>query len=101
MIGRCYDPSDYNYRMYGKLGLTVDKKWFSLSNYIKDVKKLDGFNRDKVVSGQLQLDKDKLQIGKLKHEKVYSNDTCCWLTPKENNPYNINHIKYTKKEEDQ
>ena len=33
---------------------------------------------------KVNLDKDKLQVGLPRSKKVYSKDTCCWLTREEN-----------------
>lgn len=89
MINRCYNSKSSSYNKYGKLGISVDKRWHNLSNYLNDVTKLPSFNRDDVITGKLQLDKDKLQKNKPISEKIYSKDTCIWLTIKENNSHNI------------
>lgn len=90
MIYRCYKPDDPNYIRYGLLGVYVDKSWHNFSNFLKDAITLPGFNREKIISGDLQLDKDKLQLQTPKSKKKYSKNTCCWLTIKENNFININ-----------
>ena len=89
MLRRCYNENDSGYHNYGEIGISVDKRWYNLSNYLNDVVTLPGFDRDMVVTGELQLDKDKLQKDRDPSEKVYSKDTCCWLTTKENNSFNM------------
>ena len=88
MLRRCYNNKSNQYRIYGEKGVSVSKRWHNFSNYYHDIQKLDGFNRELVINGELTLDKDKLQKG-AKH-KVYSRETCCWLTPAEQNLY-VNH----------
>ena len=85
----CYDPKDKKYRIYGALNIHVSERWHNLSNFLYDVISLPGFDRERIISGELQLHKDKLQKDRLPSEKIYSKDTCCWLTIKENNPINI------------
>ena len=89
MIARCYDKNNLNYPIYGRLGIKVDGRWHSFSNYCKDVQKINGFNRNLIVNGKLQLDKDKLQKGIPKNKMIYSKDTCIRLTIKDNNPRNV------------
>ena len=84
MLHRCYNNKSKKYNWYGKLGIKVDKRWHDFSKYFIDVQKLPGYDREKVLSGELQLDKDKFQIYKAPDNKVYSKDTCCWLSAKEN-----------------
>ena len=87
MISRCYNKNNRKYHIYGKIGIRVADEWHNLSNFIKDAIKLPGFDRESVINGKLQLDKDKLQADKKNSNKVYSKDTCCWLTSKEQSKY--------------
>ena len=88
MIRRCYAKNgngEYVRHRYGGAGVTVDERWHCFCNFIKDVKKLPGYNRDLIISNNIiQLDKDKLQEDKPLSERLYSKDTCCWLSPQEN-----------------
>lgn len=82
MISRCYNKNNKRYYNYGGSGIRVSKRWHNFSNYFYDVQKLEGFDRANVISGKLELDKDKNQdIG----NKKYSNKTCTWLSTYENN----------------
>ena len=89
MIDRCYNLNNSSYKNYGALGIKVDDRWHTFSNYLSDVITLPGFNRDLILLGKLELDKDKLQKNKKSSEKVYSKDTCCWLPLIENNHINM------------
>lgn len=85
MLSRCYNPKNKYYKIYGGSGVTVSKRWHNFSNFIEDVKKLKGWNETDLLSNKITLDKDKLQKDKKQHEKIYSKDTCCWLSVKEQN----------------
>ena len=82
MLARCYDKSNKRYFKYGGNNVTVSKRWYNFSKYYKDVITIKGFNRDRVIAGELQLDKDLLQ--KNLNSKIYSKDTCIWITRNEN-----------------
>lgn len=80
MMARCYNPNNPKYINYGAKGVTVDKKWHKLEGFIEDADKIDGWDEDKFIRGELQLDKDL----KIKGNKVYSKDTCTWVTQDQN-----------------
>ena len=90
MIDRCYNENNNSYINYGKKGITVSKSWHTFSNYLKDVIYIDGFNRDLIVSGKLELDKDYLQNNSV--NKIYSKNTCLWISIKNNNYMNMNKL---------
>jgi len=73
IISRCYNPKDDKYRFYGAIGVSVCEEW--RNDYHSFVEWALG-NGYKI---GLHIDKDTKGDGKL-----YSPDTCCWLTPKEN-----------------
>ena len=97
MLERCYRESSPYYNIYGGAGVTVDKRWHNFSNFYHDVQKLDGWNEDLFLKRKLYLDKDKLQFNKPPSKKVYSKDTCVWLSAKENNMYISNKHETTFK----
>ena len=78
MVKRCYDEEDKDYKNYGAKGITICERWLCFENYVKDVKIIDGYNRELILSGELQLDKD------LKGGTEYNRDNCIWITRKEN-----------------
>lgn len=86
MIDRCYSNRNSNsYNSYGKIGITVDERWHNFCNFYIDSQKLYGFNREKIINtNKLQLDKDFKQISIPKNKRIYSKDTCIWLSPKDN-----------------
>jgi len=90
MLNRCYNKSHIYYRLYGGDNVTVNKRWHNFTNFVNDSYKIDGYNKDKIINNELQLDKDKKQLKS--HNKIYSKDTCTWLTSCENhNQIDISH----------
>ena len=87
MISRCYNINDTQYYNYGAKGISVHKNWFRFDNYLLDVIKLEGYNENKILNSKLDLDKDKLQFNLPHSKRVYSKNTCCWLSRKENCKY--------------
>jgi len=84
MIGRCYNYKHISYKNYGAKGITVCKEW--IDNY-------KNFLEWALSSGWkdgLRLDKDI----KVKGNKVYSPDTCLWVTPKENSRNTSRNVKF-------
>ena len=92
MLSRCYDTKNNHYKIYGKLGVSVDKSWHCYTNFYIDAQKLSGYNREEVINGKLTLDKDMLQKNIDKSDMKYSKKTCCWLTISEQNEI-VNHDK--------
>jgi hypothetical protein len=80
MIGRCYYPKHGNYSKYGAKGVVVDERWHCFDNFYEDIKKLDGWDEEKFLNGEIHLDKDSI----LKENKVYCKEYCCWLPKKKN-----------------
>lgn len=80
MMGRCYNKNNPKYKNYGGRGVTVDERWHKLGNFIEDVDKIDGWDEEMFINGELRLDKDKKDI----NNKVYSLNTCTWITNAEN-----------------
>lgn len=76
MRRRCTDTRHDNYKFYGGRGVTTT--WNSLQDFLKDVDSIDGWDLDKFMNHELQLDKD------LKGARCYSLETCTWLSPEKN-----------------
>ena len=75
MIKRCYYGKAVNYKKYGGNGVTVSDRWKCFKNFYNDVQHIPNYDRNALLAGELQLDKDLLS----KDTKVYSKETCCWL----------------------
>jgi hypothetical protein len=82
MLTRCYDKSNINYISYGEKGVEVDSRWHCFEYYLEDVVNIKGFDYDLLEQGLIELDKDYLQINE--SGKLYSKDTCIWISPQLN-----------------
>lgn len=82
MLQRCYDTSDKSFGNYGAKGVYVDKRWHSFENFVHDIPLIDGYDKQLFESYVLQLDKDAKQAGV--DNKVYSLETCTFMTKGEN-----------------
>lgn len=99
MLSRCYNVNDVAYETYGKIGVTVDKRWHTFSNYVKDITKKENYNKLATNSKNWHIDKDIL----IKGNKVYSNNTTI-ITDVYSNVYESNKrnnnlhkvVQYTK-----
>lgn len=74
MMGRCYNKSLTAYKWYGKIGVVVCDDWIKDKTSFLKWALSNGYNDN------LQLDKDIKGNGLL-----YSPNTCCFVTQKENN----------------
>lgn len=81
MIGRCYHTYYRHYHRYGGAGITVCNEWRNSFQSFYDWAISNGWKRG------LQLDKD---IKSEKENKVYSPETCCFVTATENMQYRTN-----------
>lgn len=84
MMHRCYNPQDADYYLYGAIGVTVDPRWFCFENYLWDVKFLPNHEKKIMYPNEYQLDKDYLQLHIPKSQRVYSKETCMWISKYDN-----------------
>jgi hypothetical protein len=94
MLKRCYCEADKK-GYYGKV--EVDLRWHCFSNFLNDIKNLKGFEcwlqGQNTGSTKYNLDKDTIQEGC----KVYSKETCMFITESENKAAGARNGKpYTK-----
>ena len=87
MIHRCYNPKRHDYNRYGARGIKVDERWHCFEYFLSDIKELDGWNEEKFLNSEIQLDKDKLQFELPHYKRIYSKNTCVWLSNEENYYY--------------
>ena len=80
MKARCYNETASNYSNYGAKGVTVAPEWHDFKGFLADVPKIPGWDPDRYVTDRLSLDKD-VKWG----NKLYSLDTCRFVTKTENN----------------
>ena len=67
MVGRCTNPTFGNYKLYGGVGVTVDKEWLIFENFARDM-------------GARPENKT---LDRIDNSKGYTKDNCCWSTKKE------------------
>jgi len=81
MIDRCYKPSCQRYTDYGGKGITICQEWLNSFETFKDWSLNNGWEKG------LQIDKDKLCYELQISPKIYSPNTCLWVTAKTNVKY--------------
>lgn len=79
MLLRCYSKANGSYHNYGGRGVLVTEKWLEYEGFLDDIDSVEGYDLDKLLNGELQLDKDVKGDGLL-----YSLDTCKFVTRSEN-----------------
>lgn len=88
---RCYNINDTSsYPRYGEKGVSVCERWHRFDNFLEDVHKIDGYDDFLFHTGKLHLDKDLKQYYLPYNKRVYSLDTCTFISP------HINTILATK-----
>lgn len=100
LLRRIYDPKSAAYNRYGKLGVKICDRWHRYDYFLDDLDRIPNFNKEKYSNGELQLDKDILQQNIPNNKKIYSLETCTFITPSENlkdasNRKGIKEIKVT------
>jgi hypothetical protein len=83
MIKRCYDEK-YHKRYPTYVGCSVDERWHNFQLFFQDICFLKNYNEWKSDTNKIniwKLDKDIL----IKGNKMYSKNTCMFVTNKENN----------------
>lgn len=87
ILSRCYNSSRHDYNRYGNVGVTVCSDWFNFETFLKDIKEIDGWDKELLYNSKIQLDKDKKQFNLPHNKRIYSKDTCLWLSVEENYKY--------------
>jgi hypothetical protein len=87
MINRCYNPNYGSYINYGAKGVTVCDRWRYFDNFLNDIKLLPGYDLWLQYPGEYALDKDRFQMYVPENMKVYSPETCCFVSI-------VNNAKY-------
>lgn len=87
MKKRCCNKNSKYYSNYGGNGVTVCDRWMTFDNFINDIHQIRGFNVENFINGLLTLDKD------ISEKKLYSIDTCGFISKEENNKIKPNQQK--------
>lgn len=82
MLRRCYSENFHTNNPTYR-GVTVCKEWLCFQNFCNDIQKIDGYNEWKNNSGY-ELDKDVICEKKQIHPKIYSPETCMFISKKDN-----------------
>lgn len=83
MIRRCVNEEHKSWNTYGGAGIRIDPRWYNLDNFLGDIPWLPGFD-EWVKNPDWQLDKDIKQKNLPKSERMYSRDTCIFVSPLQN-----------------
>lgn len=75
MIERCYCKTSISYKSYGRKGVIVSDRWLCFENFMEDLHLIKGFDYEKYINGEIQLDKDIL----CSNNKEYSFEKCCFI----------------------
>lgn len=81
MIGRCYNPK-YQERNPSYEGCTVCERWLCFANFLEDIELIKGYELWLKNPNTMSLDKDMKQQGV--ENKIYSLETCKFITTSEN-----------------
>lgn len=81
ILKRCCNKNSTDYHAYGGNGVTICERWKSFEMFLKDIVLIEGYNEEMFQKGLFELDKDK----KSGDNKIYSLETCTFLTRQENN----------------
>ena len=92
-ISRCYNEDDKDYPNYGGSGVRVCDEWLNFSNYYKDIQNIPGYRFKQQDPKNWVLDKDYLQQDIDKSKKIYSKDTCVWVSKSINSKLAVNTFK--------
>ncbi len=89
MVSRCTNPAHPRYDKYGGVGVSVCDSWTDKEKFLEDAKSLPGFDEERLLSGNLHLDKDSLIPG----NKTYSPESCVFVDIVVNNKHKPNQMK--------
>ena len=84
MIYRVYDPNNDMYYTYGAIGVSICKRWHCFEYFLQDLPALDNYQLWKDNPGLYQLDKDLKQQHIPLGQRVYSPQTCMFVTNQQN-----------------
>jgi len=84
MMSRCYNPNNIKYDDYGGSGVAVCERWQDFDNYITDMSYIPQYTKFYYDPANYQLDKDFLQLHIPKNQRIYSLQTCIFLSMADN-----------------
>ena len=87
---RCYNPKNRRYEQYGGRGVYMCDLWLTLDGFLSEIDLVDGFDEDKLINGEICLDKDSIDI----NNKEYCLEKCRFISKCENNKYKPSQQKW-------
>ena len=84
MMWRCYNKSHKEYYAYGAIGVSVSEEWHDFETFYNDCKSLLQYDKFYNDPYNYQLDKDYLQLHIPKCNRIYSKETCVFLSNRDN-----------------
>lgn len=90
MICRCYSEK-FHKRRHTYIDCTVCDEWLLLSNFVRDIIKIDGYDYEKFINNELSLDKDIKSNG---INKEYSLKNCKFVSISDNSKQAIKEKGY-------
>lgn len=94
MMNRCYDTQNKMYKFYGGIGITVSNEWHNFNTFANDILSIPGYDKFYNSPFTHNLDKDYLQLNIPKNLRIYSKNTCCFLSAADNK--NLSIIEYRR-----
>ena len=82
MIRRCYEDTERHKAYYNKI--TVCDRWKCFEYFLDDIINIPGYN-EYINNNNYRLDKDKLQQNIPHDKRIYSPQTCIFISDEENN----------------
>lgn len=97
IISRCYNRKNTGYHNYGGIGVSVCDRWLRYDLFLEELPYIDGYREDLYNEGILHLDKDIKQLHLPCGERIYSLETCVFVTKKENEQHRVlnEHLKHS------
>lgn len=75
---RCYNPNCKEYKFYGLIGITIFDQWKHDYKSFKKWALNNGYQEGLTIDKDIICEKENI------HPKIYSPDTCMWITKREN-----------------
>jgi hypothetical protein len=86
ILKRCYHTEATSYESYGEKGVRVEDSWHNFQNFCEDLPLLHGYT-SWIEFQNYELDKDMLCDGLQISPKIYSKNTCKFISKKDNISY--------------
>lgn len=84
MMNRCYNVATDSYHDYGAIGVTVCEYWHDFNNFANSIHLLPQYDKFAIQPNNYDLDKDYLQFNVPKSQRIYSPNTCMFLSKVDN-----------------